>query len=234
MRELERWGRTGYLASGLAHEMGNLLTSLIARSELGLMSTDPADHRETVERNFLVARRAARLLKVFAEFARPKEPDGDAVELAEVVENAILLSGHALRKARVEALLHRAGDDRVAGPADRLLQVVLALLHAAIECLAPARGGTVDLLVERIEGEAWLEVSLRAHDATLAREEAAVAPDVPAPAGSCELSLFVARQLVTELGGRLRTRQPARGRWLYCVMLPAATASSISPSRLPR
>jgi signal transduction histidine kinase len=186
-----------------------------------------------------VARRAARLLKVFGEFARPASRESAPVPLTQVAEDALRLSRHALRKAGVETRLHRAGDDRLVAPADRLLQVVLALLHAAIEHTAPAGGGTVEVLVERIEDEVWLELSARATRPEAAGEAAVAeagardagpgADASPSQAGTAELSLYVARRIVADLGGKLRTRRPGRGRWLYCLMLPAVGAAGAAP-----
>ena len=198
VHQLQRLAEAGLQARGLAHDLGNTLTSLMAGSELALQQAELPDMRRALRSNLELSRTAARRLHSFVHYTThgaPEERTG--IRLPEVVEDALCFLSHPVRKAQVaiECDYAAASDARVPGSRPELLQVVGTALLAVIEGFG-TQGGILQVHVEELEDEVVLHV-----------RRAAVAG---AAGGAQEwwcrgsgLELTVARRIVASLGGRI-------------------------------
>ena len=181
---------------GLAHDLGNTLTSLMAGSELALQQADLADLRRALQSNLELSRTAARRLRTFVNFVIRGAPEEEyGIRLTEVVEDAISFLDHCVRKAQVAIETDYASDPCVPGSRPELLQVVGTTLLAVIEGFAPG-GGILEIRVEDLGDEVALQV----------RRAAVAASTVTSDewwAQGSGLELTVARRVVASLGGRL-------------------------------
>lgn len=162
-QQQERLAAVGTLAAGLAHEIRNPLNGArlhVAFLERTLQKGCGSD--EALEAVHVVGdeiQRLARLVTDFLDFARPRP-------LA--LENASIQALCGRATGLVAATAEAAGvtltsdlpprDIGFEADAQRLEQVLLNLLHNAIEALAPAGGGAVVLRARREPYHVWIEV----------------------------------------------------------------------------
>ena len=195
VHRLERYAEAGLQARGLAHDMGNTLTSLMAGTQLALQTYEDGELRRALETNLRLSRDAAERLKTFRRFVSHGAQPESSIPLAEVVDEAISLLAHPIRKAEVELSSDFSSEAAVPGNRLELLQVVGTTLLAVLRGFDGFKG-VLELLIEDRKDEVRLVVRRAAITGTAARDDRwwAEGPG---------LELTVAQRLVASLGGRL-------------------------------
>ena len=160
MKRVERIYALAQLSAGLAHEIRTPLASLEGAAALVQRGTLPEEER----REFLAiiqkeTRRLNRLLTSFLDFARPRNPDLQRVEIGEVLDSVILLVRHAGDTSRLELRKHiEPGLPMLECDPEQLKQVLLNLVMNANQAMP--HGGTVLLEAQR-DGA---NISIDVHD----------------------------------------------------------------------
>lgn len=160
MKRAEKIYALAQLSSGLAHEIRNPLASLEGAATVVQRENQSEERR----REFLgiiqtETRRLNRLLTSFLQFAKPREPDWETVDIGEVLESVILLAEHAGKTDRIELQKQiHAGLPVLECDPEQLKQVLLNLVMNAIEAMP--LGGTVLLEAQRT----GTNVSIDIHD----------------------------------------------------------------------
>jgi signal transduction histidine kinase len=151
------------LAEGLAHDIRNPLNVMAIHLALvaeRMRSSAPSELRASLEKNLAVLReqvaRAEDVLKSFLRFACPEPPSEGPVDLAEVVQDAVVLCAHEARRTgvRIEARLDTAS---VFGDPAQLSQAMIQLILRGIQ--AGAKGSSVRLCLEKRPGVAVLSLA---------------------------------------------------------------------------
>ena len=220
----ERMAAFGLLAAGIAHDMGNPLSSIKSQFAVSRDQTDPEAVRETLAVVEKEVDRIAVLLRSLVSFARRRRSSMSAVSLNQVVSDVTrLLSHHALALGvRVE---HRfdAGEPTVLALEDELVHVLLALGGNALE----AMGGSGRLTFEtRIDGDEFI---VRVQDTGGGVPEA-LATRIFEPLFTTKesrqgMGLFVSRGLVERMGGRLELQSTDPAGATFCLTLPRERSS---------
>ncbi len=130
----EKLAAVGQLAGGVAHEINNPLSAIIAFTQLGLR-----DVPETEElHEFLLeveqaALRCKEIVQNLLTFSRsPQRNEVGRVDLNHVVERAVALTAHEFAKGQVALEAHyQDGIPGVVGNANQLMQVVVNFLTNA-------------------------------------------------------------------------------------------------------
>jgi two-component system CheB/CheR fusion protein len=209
---LERLAQGGLMAGGMVHDVTNLLTAILGRSDLALARGDVAALRTALLGNAELSRHAAETLRVYLAFARRQDVRRDRVRVSAVVADAVRFLHHAARAANVTFATRVSEHDEVVCNRTLLLQAVVNLLLNAIHATAATRGR----VVVRTERRGWLllleveddgpgvPASLRSR---LFEPFATTDPRASVgPRSGTGLGLFVTRQIVEEMGGRIRFR----------------------------
>ena len=147
----EKLAALGQMATGVMHEINNPLATIAACAEtLGLKweerSPAPAaegptpgvprgDPLELLQIIDLEVQRCKRIVQGLLDFARPKPVTQEEIDLNAVVQQAMFLLQHHPRRKRVSVATELEGSVplRVLGDADRLVQVVMALVLNALD-----------------------------------------------------------------------------------------------------
>lgn len=159
----------GQLISGVAHELNNPLSAIVAFSQL--LRTDerlPADMARDAELLAQEADRTRRIVLNLLEFARQRAPVRQQRSVQALVGRTLELHAYALRAGRI-VVQQQIPDDlpRVDVDPGQIQQVLLNLTSNAIQAIGSvAKEGTLTISAETVrDGHADSEaVRLRIHD----------------------------------------------------------------------
>jgi len=196
----EKMAAFGLLAAGIAHEVGNPLTSI--SSLVQILERRDCD-AYTREKLALVSGQLQRIqltLRELINFSRPASSERVCVSLSDILDEALSIAKYYKRtKGRVLSP-HVAPDlPPLSGVRDQLVQVFLNLILNAID--ATQKGGRIQIVAQR-QG-AVIEVAVRDDGPGIAPEHAArvFQPYFTTKKHGTGLGLFVTRKLVADHGG---------------------------------
>jgi len=140
----------GRLASGMAHEINNLLQPIVIYANMGASQADvTATLRQYFGRIGLAAERSMMIVKNVLAFARQSPPSRENVRVLEVTRETVDLIGGTLVPGTVLEVTEAADDLAVRVDRTGLAQVVTNLLTNAAEALPS--GGRIGVRISEIE-----------------------------------------------------------------------------------
>lgn len=217
----------GQMSAAMAHEINQPLTAMqmqLGSLRLLLDSGRQADAREGLQRIDGLLQRMAGLTRHLKTFAR-KSPAGlnERLRLGEVLEQALQLLGPRLRSEQVELRSEIDANATVLGDAIRLEQVLLNLLHNALDAMANAESRVLALTIRREGGHCLLSVADSGGGIASEHLGHVFEPFFTTkPVGQgLGLGLAVSYGIVRELGGSLEVANGERGA-VFTLRLPAA------------
>lgn len=221
-RELqkEKLSAFGLLAAGIAHEVGNPLAALGNLVQMLQRRNDDPYSQEKLELARNQLERIRRTIRELVDFSRPAAPDAGPVRIGEVVEDALgILKYYHATKGR--HLLTSIPSDlpTVWAVRDHLTQVLFNLLVNAID--ATPRGGTIRVDARVEIDRVLVEVADDGEGIPFERQGRVFEPYQTTKPSGTGLGLFVSRQIVEELGGRLGFRSSPGAGAVFVVDLPA-------------
>src|SRR5262245_32280065 len=147
----EKMAAFGLLAAGIAHEVGNPLTSI---STMVQMLQRREDDPYTLNKLSLVSGQLQRIqttLRELIEFSRPASGERTRFSLGAILDEALNIAKYYKRtRSRIAAPEVPADLPPLVGVRDQLVQVFLNLILNAIDAID--RGGKIELGVERVGG----------------------------------------------------------------------------------
>ncbi len=232
----------GQLISGVAHELNNPLSAIIAFSQL--LRADERLPPELVRDAELLMReadRTRRIVQNLLDFARQRAPEREPTDLKTLVERTLELHAYALGAGSIGAEIDIA-DDLPAVDADpgQIQQVLLNLTLNAIQAIGTRGGGgriTISAAVAEEGGGSRRRVRL-----TISDDGPGVSPTVRSrlfepffttkPVGEgTGLGLPVSYGIVTAHGGRL-WHEPGSGSGATFVLeLPVGSGAPVAVTR---
>jgi two-component system sensor histidine kinase HydH len=221
MKRVERLSAIGQLSAGLAHEIRNPLASISGAAAILARSQDlDRKNAKCLEIITGECERLNGLLTDFLNFARPRPPRLQTIQLEPVLENVLDLAGHGVRGKTV--LLEQtieAGLPPVECDPEQLEQVLLNLMINAIE--ASPEGGTVTLSAAGKDGSIAIDVIDRGHGVAPAHIDRLFDPFFTTKEHGTGLGLPVAHQIVRQMGGSLIPRANPGPGMTFSVVLPS-------------
>ncbi len=231
------------LATGLAHEIANPLSCLIAALDaievrLGrLRERDDADHDAAAKKELTELACDVELASVsgneifaqvrdFQQHLRPRERETTAaVDLKPPILRAVRMARARLgSKSPVSVVLGEAPSVRI--PASRITQIVLNLLLNAADAIGdrPWSSNLVEVRLSTVEHWAVIEVKDNGPGIDAATRQRLFEPGVTGKAGdrSLGLGLAICRELARAAGGEISVSSPLTGSTLFRVALPPA------------
>jgi two-component system, NtrC family, sensor histidine kinase HydH len=203
LKKAERLSAAGQLSAGLAHEIRNPLASICGAA--GILKRGNASGEGVVDCLSIIdveAQRLNRLLTSFLQFARPRPPRMQAVEVSTMIDSVLVLADHAHRAQGVTITKEIGpGLPEIEGDPEQLKQVLLNLLLNAIQATPGAGSVRVGAA---LDGDS-VKITVR--------DEGPGIPDVDLPRifepffttkeHGTGLGLAVSAQIVEQHGGRL-------------------------------
>jgi two-component system, NtrC family, sensor kinase len=207
----EKMAGFGLLAAGIAHEVGNPLTSIsnlvqmLERRELDDYS------REKLGQVSGQLQRIQGILRELVTFSRPANDERGTVSLRDVVADALGIAkfykGGKSREIRADIADNLPA---INGIRDQLVQVIFNLVLNAID--ATGKGGRIVVAVRRDHQTALIEVQDDGTGIAAEMKDRIFQPYFTTKRQGTGLGLFVTLKIVVEHGGRMAVdSEPGRG-----------------------
>jgi signal transduction histidine kinase len=230
VHQQEKMAAFGLLAAGIAHEVGNPLTSI---SSLVQMVQKHGADAYTAEKLALVSGQLQRIqttLRELMNFSRPASTERTRFSLSEVLDEALNIAKY-YKRTKGRLIERHVLPELVPlhGVRDQLMQVFLNLILNAVD--ATSKCGHIELRAERAAG--GVVVTVHDDGAGIAPEHAVrvFQPYFTTKKDGTGLGLFVSRKLIADHGGRIEfTSRPGEGTAFH-VFLPAEEAISLDEPR---
>jgi len=231
LRQSEKLAAMSSLVAGLAHELNNPLSVILAHSTLLAQGGGRGKAEERAGKIITAAERCARLVRNFLALARQHPPERQRVLLAQVVRDTVELVAYPLRVDGVAVTL-QLGDDVPPLWADphQFQQVLLNLMtnaHHAVRAVPAPRRITVTMRLE-----AGAQVHLRVADngpgiPPAIRDRIFEPFFTTKPVGQgTGLGLSLCQGIIESHGGTLTLESPPEGGAAFAITLPVTTPPS--------
>lgn len=215
----EKMAAFGLLAAGIAHEVGNPLTSI---STLVQILQRREDDPYVLNKLALVSGQLARIqttLRELIEFSRPASRERSRFTLAGLLDEALNIAKYYKRtRGRIASPQVPADLPALAGVKDQLVQAFLNLILNAID--ATEKGGKVELGVRRDGAGVTVTVSDDGSGVGSGEAGKLFSPYFTTKKHGTGLGLFVTRKLVEGHGGRVAYEPGPAGGATFRVWLP--------------
>jgi signal transduction histidine kinase len=220
MKRAERLYAIGQLSAGLAHEIRNPLGSIEGAAAILQRDAGPDERRrEFLEIIQKECRRLNRLLSNFLDFARPRPPDYQSVDVSALLDSVISLASHAVGREGIRLRKELSADlPPIQSDPEQLKQVILNLAINAIQAMP--EGGEIVIAARHRGGQVVLEVRDQGCGISAEHLDRIFDPFFTTKENGTGLGLSVAHQIVTQHGGVLTAESnPDRG-MTFSVRLP--------------
>ena len=227
----EKMAAFGLLAAGIAHEVGNPLTSISTLVQM-LERRDVDDY--TRERLGLVTSQLTRIQSILRElvtFSRPASDTRDRVSLKEIVDDALGIAKYykGVKGRAVRAEIPH-GLPAIVGVRDQLVQVFLNLVLNAID--ATGKGGQVVIAAYEAEGQLVATVSDDGHGIDPKQRERLFRPYFTTKKHGTGLGLFVTRKLVEAHGGTVECESTPGEGTTFRLVFPVQPSPAVATAGL--
>jgi signal transduction histidine kinase len=217
----EKMAAFGLLAAGIAHEIGNPLTSVSAIVQMLRRRDADAYTREKLQ---LVAGQLERIQGIVRElinFSRPASGEPARLDIAEVVNEALGIAKYYKGiKSRTVAIDIPDDLPAVIGVRGQLVSVFLNLILNAID--ATNQGGKIE--ISAVAQDNCLQIRVIDDGAGIAPEHQSrlFQPFFTTKPRGTGLGLFMCRKLLVEHGGSIGCEGRSGAGTIFCVRLPGA------------
>lgn len=216
--QVSRLNALGEMAAGLAHELNQPLTAVLANTQaaMRLLDDDPPEADAARAAMTQAAAQARRAADVVARLRRSIERPGGkcvTVDLAELVRSSANLLEPECRRRGVAMAVSGADAVPVAADPVALEQIVHNLIGNALNALEATPAPSLQLAVTRDPAARQARLSVRDNGPGVAAavRDHLFEPFVSARPGGLGLGLSLCDTLATEMGGRLRHQAASPG-----------------------
>src|SRR5262249_15257457 len=131
----QKLSSVGALASSVAHEFNNILTTIINYARLALRGGDSSSVQQALERILKGSQRAATIINSMLGFARNNSTQRELTDLVALVEETLILAEKDLSKHRIQLEKKYQGRPRASVVPAQIEQVLLNLIINARQAM---------------------------------------------------------------------------------------------------
>jgi signal transduction histidine kinase len=225
--QAQRLSSMGALASSVAHEFNNILTTIINYAKLGLRSPGNESTRtEALEKILKGSQRAATIVSSMLGFARNNSTQREVVDLVDLVEEVLILTDKDLSKHQVQVEKKYMGRPRAPVVAGQIEQILLNLIINARQAMP--RGGRLRIEIRENPATQMAEIRIADTGSGIPPDQLRLIfepfystkePDENGHGGS-GLGLSVCRQIIEQHQGRIRVESILSKGSTFTVKLP--------------
>jgi nitrogen-specific signal transduction histidine kinase len=228
----EKLSALGSLLAGVAHELNNPLSVVVGHAQL---LKETAGDQRIIERATKIgnaADRCSRIVKSFLAMARQRPPERRAVDLRDIVQATLDVTGYSLRTANIEVRLELDADvPPVWGDSDQLNQVVTNIIVNAQQAMmdvATSRVLTISDVYDAAKGEVTLTIAdsgpgIPEEIQSRIFEPFFTTKDIGEGTG---VGLAVSHRIVEAHDGRIRVDSALGKGTVFTLTLPVSTAEA--------
>jgi signal transduction histidine kinase len=222
--QAQRLSSVGALASSVAHEFNNILTTIINYAKLGLKGATEPGQKQAFEKILKGGQRAATIVSGMLGFARNQSNRVEDVDLFRLVEEVLLLTEKDLSKHRVQVERRYHARPVVPVIAGQIEQILINLVINARQAM-PGGGR---LRVDVRESAGMAEVRINDTGVGIPPDQLRLIfepfyttknPDEHGHGGT-GLGLSVCRQIIEQHQGRIRVESVVGKGSTFTVKLP--------------
>ena len=225
--QAQRLSSVGELASSVAHEFNNILTTIINYARLGLRAeNDPAARTQAFEKILKGGQRAATIVNSMLGFARDHSTQRQPTDLIRLVEEVLLLTEKDLSKHRVHVETRFSDRPVVTVVPGQIEQILLNLVINARQAMP--NGGRLRIEVRSNRRSHMAEVRIADSGSGIQPDQLRMIfepfyttkePDEHGHGGT-GLGLSVCRQIIEQHNGRIRVESVVGKGSTFTVKLP--------------
>jgi signal transduction histidine kinase len=224
--QAQKLSSVGALASSVAHEFNNILTTIINYARLALRQHDDAARSQALEKILKGSQRAATIINSMLGFARNTSTQREETDLVALVEETLVLTDKDFSKHRVHVEKKFFGRPRAYVVPAQIEQVLLNLLINARQAMP--RGGHLRLEVRENDRTGMVELRVSDTGVGIPPERLRLIfepfyttkePDANGHGGT-GLGLSVCRQIIEQHQGRIRVESLVGKGSTFTVKLP--------------
>ena len=230
LHQTEKLSAMGSLLAGVAHELNNPLAVVVGHALLLQESSQDPKISNRAEKIGSAAERCSRIVKTFLAMARQQRSERVPVNVNEIIESTLDVTGYTLSTAGIEVDLDlEEGLPAVSADPDQLNQVLSNLIINAQHAMADqsnARHLRIASAYDRLQGCILMSVTdsgpgISADIQSRVFEPFFTTKDVGAGTG---VGLAVCHKVIELLGGRISVKSdPGKGA-TFTITLPVANA----------
>jgi signal transduction histidine kinase len=225
--QAQKLSSVGALASSVAHEFNNILTTIINYARLALRDEhDQAGRTQALEKILKGSQRAATIINSMLGFARNTSTQRQSTDLVALIEETLLLAEKDLSKHRIQVEKKYHGRPHAAIVPAQIEQVLLNLVINARQAMP--RGGHLRLEVRENARTGMAELSVADTGVGIPPDRLRLIfepfyttkePDANGHGGT-GLGLSVCRQIIEQHHGRIRVESLVGKGSTFTVKLP--------------
>ena len=224
--QAQRLSSVGELASSVAHEFNNILTTIINYSKIGMRGQSPAAQQQSFEKILKGGQRAATIINTMLGFARNNESHREPTDIAALVDEVLLLTSKDLSKHRIHVEKRYHGRPMAEVAPGQIEQIFVNLVINARQSMH--EGGRLRIEVRENEARDTVEVKIADSGIGIPPENlrqifepffTTKQPDEQGRGGT-GLGLSVCRQIIEQHHGRMRVESVVGKGSTFIVKLP--------------
>src|SRR5882672_11332043 len=231
LHQREKLAALGSLLAGVAHELNNPLSVVVARAVM-LEEQGHPPTQAAAQKIRTAAERCARIVRTFLAMARQQPPERGPVAVNEVVTAALDITSYTVRTSNIEVAVDLAQDiPLILADPDQLHQVLLNLIVNAQQVLQDRPGRRRMRLASRFDPDAGVIRIAVADNGPGIPEHLRMRVFEPyfttKPTGmGTGVGLAVSHGIVAAHGGTLTLDCPEMGGAVFTITLPACAVEA--------